>query len=103
MRCSEWGTRNYHQIIFRDVSPNYINVENIDQKINVYDSDETEIRLPFHRSLSTFWNVCGAGWSLHSSLFFILMVIGKDKRLRQVIYLCCEIKKSYNRNPNIKT
>ena len=22
-----------------------------------YDSDESEIRLPFHRSLSTFWNI----------------------------------------------
>ena len=40
--------------------------------------------------------------SLHSSFLFMLMVIGKDKRWRKVIYLCCEIKKSYNRNPNIK-
>ena len=24
-----------------------------------YDSDEIEIRLPFYRSLSTFWNIFG--------------------------------------------
>ena len=100
-RCSERG-----QILspnnFKKVLRNHIHIENIDQKINFYDSDETEIRLPFYRSFSTFQNVFGAGWSLHSSFLFMLMVIGKDKRWRKVIYLCCEIKKSYNRNPNIK-
>ena len=30
------------------------------------------------------------------------MLIGKDKRWREVIYLCCEIKKLYNCNPNIE-
>ena len=32
-------------------------VENIDQKMNFYDSDETEIRLPFNRSFPVFWNI----------------------------------------------
>ena len=37
-----------------------IYVENVDQKINfLYDSDETEIRLPFYKSVSTFWNQLG--------------------------------------------
>ena len=39
---------------------------------------------------------------LHSSFLFMLMVVGKDERWRKLIYLCEEIKKSYNRNPNIK-
>ena len=47
-------TRNCDQRILRKVLPNHIHVENIDQKINFYDSDETEIRLPFYRSFSTF-------------------------------------------------
>ena len=46
-RCSERGTRNRHQRIFRKILPNYIHIENIDEKIKFYDSDETEIRLPF--------------------------------------------------------
>ena len=32
----------------------YKYIENIDQKINFYDSDETKIRLPFYRFFSTF-------------------------------------------------
>ena len=32
----------------------YIHIENIDQNINFYDSDKTEIRLPFYKSFSTF-------------------------------------------------
>ena len=48
------GTRNCLQRIFRKVLPNHIHLENIDQKINFYDSRETEIRLPFYRSFSTF-------------------------------------------------
>ena len=51
------GTRNCHQIIFRKVLSDHIHIENIDQKIKFYDSDETEIRLPFYRSFSTY----GAG------------------------------------------
>ena len=42
------------QIIFTKVLPNHIHIENIDQKIKFYDSDKTEIRLPFDRSFSTF-------------------------------------------------
>ena len=57
-RCSERG-----QILspnnFKKVLRNHIHIENIDQKINFYDSDETEIRLPFCRSFSTFQNVFG--------------------------------------------
>ena len=56
-RYFERWTRNSHQIIFRKVLPNHIHIENIDQKIKFYDSDETEIRLPFYRSFSTY----GAG------------------------------------------
>ena len=34
--------------------------ENADQKMNfLHDSDETEIRLPFYRSFSKFWNIFG--------------------------------------------
>ena len=44
-RCSEFGTRSRHQRIFRKVLPNHIHIENIDQKINLYDSGETEIRV----------------------------------------------------------
>ena len=35
-------------------------IENVDQKMNfLYDSDEIEIRLPFYRSFSKFWNIFG--------------------------------------------
>ena len=58
-RRSERGTRNCHQRVCRKVCTIYI--ENVDQKMNfLYDSDEIEIRLPFCRSFSTFWNIfCG--------------------------------------------
>ena len=42
------GKRNRHQMIFRKVLPNHIHIESIDQKINFYDSDETEINLSQH-------------------------------------------------------
>ena len=53
-RCSEFGTRSRHQRIFRKVLPNHIHIENIDQKINLYDSGETEIRLRM------YWVVFGS-------------------------------------------
>ena len=57
-RNSERRTRNCHQIIFGKVWTIY--VENVDQKINIlYNSDEIEIRLPFYKSCSTFWNLFG--------------------------------------------
>ena len=42
------------QRIFRKYLPNHMHIENIDQNINFYDSDKTEIRLPFYKSFSTF-------------------------------------------------
>ena len=55
---SEWGTSNHHQRIFRKVWTKYI--ENVDQKMNfLYDSGEIDIRLPFHKSFSKFWNAFG--------------------------------------------
>ena len=33
-RCSEWGTRNHHQIIFWKGFNHHIHTENIGQKIN---------------------------------------------------------------------
>ena len=42
-----WEQDIVYQIIFRKVLPNHIYTENIDEKIKFYDSDETEIRLPF--------------------------------------------------------
>ena len=56
-RRSEQGTRNCHKNIFRNVLTMYI--ENVNQKIFFYDSDEIEIRLPFYRSFSTFGNIFG--------------------------------------------
>ena len=35
-----------------------------------YNSDKTDIRLPFDRSFSTFWHIL---WSLHSSFLFMDM------------------------------
>ena len=65
-----------------------LHIESIDQKINFYDPDETEIRLPF---LQIFLNILECiWWSLHSS--FLFMVMGK--RWHKVIYLCHEITKS---------
>ena len=52
--------------------------------------------------LSQHFTMYLAGWFLQSSFLFMLMFIGKDKRLRKVIYSCCEIKKSYNCNLNTK-
>ena len=55
---SEWGTRNHHRRIFRKLWTMY--KENADQKMNfLHDSDEIEIRLPFYRSFSKFWNIFG--------------------------------------------
>ena len=64
-RRSERGTRNRHKNIFRKVLPIYI--ENVNQKIFFYDSDEIEIRLPFYRSSSTFGNILG---SIYTQVFF---------------------------------
>ena len=52
------GTRNHYQRIFRNVWAIYI--ENVDQKMNfLHDSNEIEIRFPFYRSFSKFWNIFG--------------------------------------------
>ena len=58
------------QRIFRNACTIYI--ENVDQKMNfLYDSDETEIRLPF---LHIFLNILEyIWWSLHLSFLFIDM------------------------------
>ena len=60
-KCSERGTRNGHQRIFRKALTDhiYIHTENIDQNINFYDSDKTEISLHFYKSFLTFQNVFG--------------------------------------------
>ena len=83
-RCSERGTRIRHQRNFKKVLPSNHILENIDQKINFYDPDETEIRFPLQIFLNIFECIW---WSLHSS--FLFMVIGK--RWRKVI-LCLEIR-----------
>ena len=36
-----------------------IYIHNINQKMSFDDTDETEIRIPFYRSLSAFWNIFG--------------------------------------------
>ena len=74
-RCSELGTRNRKQRIFRKVLPNHIHRENIDQSMNFFYSDETETRLPFYQSFSAFENVFGGLSAFHSS--FLFMVMGK--------------------------
>ena len=52
------GTRNHYQRIFRNVWAIYI--ENVDQEMNfLHDSNEIEIRFPFYRSFSKFWNIFG--------------------------------------------
>ena len=59
-RHSEQGTINHHQIISRKVWTIYYQyIQNVDQKMNFYDSDEIEIKPPFYRSFSTFWNIIG--------------------------------------------
>ena len=81
-RCSEWGTTNCHQIIFGKVlTITYRKCWSKDEFFN--GSDETDIRLPFHRSFSTFWNIFDG--SLHSLVGFLLM----DKRWCKVI---CAVK-----------
>ena len=73
-RCSEWGATDCHQIIFRTVlTITYRKCWSKDEFFN--GSDETDIRLPFHRSFSTFWNIFGG--SLHSLVGFLLMGMGK--------------------------
>ena len=62
---SEWGTRSHHQIIFRKGLKIFKKawtryIENVDQKMNLlYGSDDIEIRLPFYRPFSKFWNIFG--------------------------------------------
>ena len=34
------------------------------KRLIFYDTDETEIRLPFYRSFSTFWNIQLYSWAL---------------------------------------
>ena len=65
-RHSEQGTRNRHQRVFRKVLIIYKNKMLIKRWI-FYNSDETDIRLLFYRSFSTFWNIFG-GFALR---FFI--------------------------------
>ena len=47
--CSEWRTRNCHQILFTKV----LTIRKRWSKDEFFDS-EIDIRLPFYRSLSTF-------------------------------------------------
>ena len=57
-RRSEWGKTDCHRIIFRKVlTITYRKCWSKDEFFN--GSDETDIRLPFHRSFSTFWNIFG--------------------------------------------
>ena len=57
----ERRTRNCHRKFFRKVWTIYLAsyIKNVNQKMNFYDSDEIELRLPFYRSFSTFWNIFG--------------------------------------------
>ena len=81
---------------FRKVLPNHIHIENIDQKINFYDSDETEIRLPFYRSFSIFYNVFGG---LCTQVFYSWGWV----RANVKSFICVVKLKSHNLNPNIKS
>ena len=80
-KCSEQGTRNRQQRIFRKVLTIQ---EKIDQKSNFFDSSETDIKLPFCSSFSTFKNIFGV---LCTQVFYSWLWVRVG-----ISHLCCEIK-----------
>ena len=77
-RRSERGTRNHNQIIFRKV----LAIENVDQKMNFLWL-ETEIRLPFYTSFSTFWNKFGG---LYAQFFYSWAWVRGDVNIKPEIF-----------------